>query len=283
MTKDHIVSNSYNNAIEEGFNRYLEERATSENIEIKVDEEALVAEIEEKWLNSELPELDNITPGQYMESLTSLDELMGFFICISGISDVGVPDFLIEKLKAYGKTAADKLYEFVKVSLSFGNSDKLPAISQAIYSIGCLRQEEYKQKLISLLYDTTTDEMVLEAVCAAIAEYDTDIVEDLINSFNNTDLQSVQEHLLICVAEISRQRRYKADEIFYFLKNAFRTISNLKLTVEILGDYGDSRAIQFLRGYVLKNIKELDRVTFNQIRAVIKKLGGEIGDLVYHG
>lgn len=279
MTKNKIVAESYNLAVDAGFSSYLEEHATSENCEIKVDEEKLIAEIEFKWLNSKLPELDMQTPVEYINSIPSLDELTELFIDISSVSDVGVPDILIEKLKEYGKQAADKLFGFVKGWLENKDPEKVSAVSQAVYAIGCLRYQEYRKKLIELLLECFRDDLISEAVCAAIVEYDVDVLEDLIKTFHATQQPEVQEHLLTCVAEISRDNQ--SDEIFYFLRHAFRVVSNLKLAVEVLGDYGDGRAIPLLRGYILKNIKEIDRSTFNHVRAVIKKLGGEIDDLVY--
>ena len=279
MNKNAIVSESYNKSVEAGFNSFLEEHATSENCEIKVDEEKLIAEIEEEWLNKEIAEIGNITPKEYIRSFVSLEALVEFFISIASVSDVGAPDILIDRLKEYGKPAADMLFNLIKESLGSQDQSMSLAIPQAVYAIGCIRIDEYKIKLISLLIDSCKDEMISEAICAAIALYDDTILEDLINTFNSTDQALVQEHLLTCVVEISKEHR--SDEIFYFLKNAFRVVSNLKLSVEVLGDYGDGRAIPLLRGYVLKNIKEMDKATFNHMRAVIKKLGGEIDDLVY--
>jgi len=279
MNKNAIVSESYNKAVEAGFNSFLEEHATSQNCEIKVDEEKLIAEIEEKWLNNEIAEIGNITPNEYIRSLVSLEALVNFFINIASISDVGVPDILTDRLKEYGKPAADMLFSLIKESSVSQDQNMRLAIPQAVYAIGCIRIDEYKNKLISLLVDSCKDEMISEAICAAISEYDDTILEDLIKAFNASNQVLVQEHLFICVSEISKN--YRSDEIFYFLKNAFKVLANLKLSVEVLGDYGDGRAIPLLRGYILKNIKEIDKATFNHMRAVIKKLDGEIDDLVY--
>ncbi len=286
MDNNWIISNSYNKAIEEGFNQYLEEKAVAENSEIKIDEEALIADIEAKWLATVLPELEGIAPVEFINSLSSLDELIEFFLCMASISDVGVPDILIEKFKSYGaKAASDRLFAYVESSLSAVGKDRddiYPAVSQAVYAIGCLQEEGYKQKLITLLIKTSQDEMISEAVCAAIVAYGVNILKDVINAFSTGDDQSAKEHFLACVAEICSENKYKSDEVFYFMKSAFNTISNLNLIVEILGDYGDGRAIPFLRGYVLKNIDKIDVATFNHMRAIIKKLGGDIEDLVYN-
>lgn len=285
MDKNLIISNSYNSAIEEGFNQYLEERAVAENSEIKIDEEALIADIEGKWLATGLQELDGMTPLEFINSLSSLEDLLEFFLSIASASDVGVPDILIDRFKYYGgKTASDKLFHYVNKSLAANENNRddiYPAVSQAVYAIGCLQEEEYKQKLIDLLIENAQDEMISEAICAAIVAYGVSILDDVIKAFDAVQNQTAKEHFLVCVAEICNENKYRADEIFFFMKNVFRTVSNLTLIVEILGDYGDGRAIPLLRGHVLKNIHELDAATFNQMRAIIKKLGGEIEDLVY--
>ncbi|WP_024832269.1 hypothetical protein [Ruminiclostridium josui] len=285
MDKNWIITNSYNKAIEEGFNQYLDEKAAVENSEIKIDEELLITDIERKWLATGLQEMDGMTPGEFINSLSSLNELLELFLIIANDSDVGVPDILIEKFKCYGgKAASEKLFDYVNSSLSSKDKNKddiYPAVSQAVYAIGCLQEEEYKQKLITLLIENKQVEMISEAICAAIVAYGVSILDNVINAFDTTDDQTAKEHFLVCVAEICNDNKYKSDEVFYFMKNAFRTISNLNLIVEILGDYGDGRAIPLLRGYVLKNIDKIDSATFNHMRAIIKKLGGEIDDLIY--
>lgn len=281
MNRNAVVAESYNLAVDGGFNKYLEEHATMENCDININEEKLLSEIEENWLDAEISKLGNMTPREYIASLASLKELIDFFIEIASVSDVGVPDLLIDKLREYGKPAAGMLFDFIKSWQVSREAHRVLAVSQAVYAIGCLKYEEYGEKLIQLLLDCFRDEIVSEAICAAIIEYDRSILDDLMKTFHATDQDMVQEHLLSCIAEISRDN--PSDEIFYFLKNAFRIVSNLRLAVEILGDYGDGRAIPLLRGHILKNIKEMDRTTFNHIREVIKKLGGEIEDLVYPG
>lgn len=278
MAKNAVLAQSYNEAIESGFNKYLEQHATSENSEIKVDEEKLIAEIEHRWLNTPLVQLQLQTPADYINSITTLDQLLDLFMEVAAASDVGVPDILIEKLKQYGRLAADRLFDFVKDWMDSREQETVWAVSQSVYAIGCLKYPEYGTKLVGLLLECFKDDMVAEAICAAIVEYQGDILEELIKTFHATRQAEVQEHILVCVAEISKDRQ--SDEIFGFLKHAFRVISNLKLAAEVLGDYGDGRAIPLLRGYVLKNIKAMDRSTLNHMRAVIKKLGGEIDDLI---
>jgi len=279
MTKNAIISESYNTAIEAGFNSFLEQHATNVNCDVKIDEEKLIQQVENNWLNQSITEIGDITPKEYINSLKSLEDIFELFIEMASVSDVGVPDILMHKLKEQAKPAADMLFSFVRGSMESTDQSSIIAVTQSVYAIGCLKCEEYKEQLIKLLSEFSNDEMLSEAVCAAISEYGDSILEDLFNAFQTEKQEVVKEYLLTCVAEISKQ--YHSDEIFYFLKNAFKAMENLRLVVEVLGDYGDGRAIPFLRGYVQKNANEMDKTTFNHIRAVIKKLGGEIKDLVY--
>jgi hypothetical protein len=279
MNKNTVISESYNLAIQEGFNSYLEGHATGENSEIKFDEDLLITQIDNKWLNQELADIGYITPKEYIDSLSSLAELFAFFIEIASVADVGVPDVVIDKMKEHGISAADKLYGFV--TDSFDNKEKSDnlAVCQAIYAIGRFRYDEYKNKLIELLIKYYDNELISEAVCGALLEYNNTILDDLIKTFEAAENEAVKENLLICVANICAET--PSDEIFFFLKNAFRALSNKKVATEVLGDYGDGRAIPLLRGYLLKNVKDMELETFNLIRAIIKKLGGEIDDLAY--
>ena len=46
-----------------------------------------------------------------------------------------------------------------------------------------------------------------------------------------------------------------------------------------LGDYGDGRAVAFLRGWVLKHPEVTDKGILSEIYSSIKRLGGQYEDL----
>ncbi|PYG87997.1 hypothetical protein LY28_01707 [Ruminiclostridium sufflavum DSM 19573] len=277
MNNNQIVSQSFNNAIETAFDSYLEEHATRENCDIKIDEEKLIRETEEKWLNEAIAEIGYITPKEYIESISALEELAELFIDMASVSDAGIPDIVIHKLREHGRSAADILFGFAKSAIASAEVINKPAAAQAIYTVGCMKYDDYGEKLIQLLMESGGDEVISEAVCAAVIEYGNKILKRLVETFNSTDKENVKEYLLICIAEISRE--YPSDEVFFLLKNAFRGMKNIRMAAEVLGDYGDGRAIPLLRGHILKNMSSMDKDTLNLIIAVIKKLGGEIEDL----
>lgn len=279
MTKNAIISESYNAAIEAGFNSFLEQHATNINCDIKIDEEKLVKEVEHNWLSKPVEGFEGVTPAEYIASLKSLEDTFELFIEMASVSDVGVPDMLMERLKEHVKPASDMLFRFTGDWRKSQDQSRIMAVTQAVYAIGCLGCEEYKQELIKLLKQVSDDEMLSEAVCAAISEYGAGVLEDLYRAFGSEEQEAVKEYLITCVAEISKG--YRSEELFHFLKDAFKVMKNLTLIAEIIGDYGDPRAIPFLRGFVQKNVNKMDKATFNHLRAIIKKLGGEIKDLTY--
>lgn len=279
LNNNAIVAESFNKAVEAGFNNFLEEHATFDNYEVKIDEEKLTQEVEEKWLNEAIEEIGNMTPKEYINSFVALQDLMDFFIEVASVSDVGIPDIVIDRFNEHGLPAADMLFEFVKKNIELLTDSNRLALSYAVFAIGSLKYNEYKEKLIGLLMEYSNEELISEAICAAITEYGDEILKDLIKSFNQAEQELVKEYLLICIADISKE--HPSDEVFFLLKSAFRVLKNIKVVAEVLGDYGDGRAIPMLRGYIIKNTSIIDRDTFNLIKAVIKKLGGEIDDLIY--
>lgn len=277
MKLSRTICESYNKAIEDGFNTYLEKNATSEKCDIRIDEGKLINEIEGKWLDKTLEGMD-ITARQYIDSIDGFEETIKFFIEFAELSDVGVPDIVLDKLKQYPKEASDKLYFFVLELFNQQKPEYNIAASQAVYAIGSLKTPEYKKLLLQLLNTVSTNEMLSESVCAAISEYGADALDDIIEAYGNSTNNEVKQYLLTCVVEATREQ--KSDKAFYFLKEAFRQSGNIQVGLEILGDYGDSRAIPLLRGYVQKNIEQLSKQILNNFLAIIKKLGGDIDDLL---
>jgi hypothetical protein len=279
LNKNSIVAKSYNEAVEEGFNVFLEKHATFDNYEVKFDEEQLTKELEEKWLDEAIAGIDNTTPREYINSLVSLKDLMDFFTELAYTAYVGIPYIVIDRFKGHGLLAADMLFEFAKSNIDLKTDSNRIAFIHAVYVIGLFKYNEYKEKLIGLLIEYSNEEVISETVRIAINEYGVEILQDLIRGFHEVEQESAKEHLLICIAEISKD--HPSDEVYFLLKSAFRVLKNKKVTAEVLGDYGDGRAIPMLRGYIIKNNNNIDKDSFNLIRAVIKKLGGEIDDLVY--
>ena len=90
-------------------------------------------------------------------------------------------------------------------------------------------------------------------------------------------LRGPGEYLLIALTDIGKD--HPGEVIYQCLKNSFLTMENQTIGTICLGDYGDGRAVAFLRGWVLKHPEVTDKGILSEIYSSIKRLGGQYDDL----
>ncbi len=90
-------------------------------------------------------------------------------------------------------------------------------------------------------------------------------------------LQGSGEYLLIAVTDIGKEHRN--DAVYACLKRAFQNMASPAIGAICLGDYGEGRAVAFLRGWVMRHLDNPDRQTMGEVFSAIKRLGGQIDDL----
>ncbi len=93
-----------------------------------------------------------------------------------------------------------------------------------------------------------------------------------------TEYEEYHEYLAMALAKIGKI--YKSDEIYKCLRKMFREYDDKIVMADCLGEYGDGRAVPVLRGYVERNIDNVDSDTLFTIDSAIRKLGGSIDDLL---
>ncbi|NMB95129.1 MAG: hypothetical protein GYA02_00715 [Clostridiaceae bacterium] len=86
------------------------------------------------------------------------------------------------------------------------------------------------------------------------------------------------EYLAMALANIAKD--YKSEEIYKCLRKMFRKHNNKIVMADCLAHYGDGRAIPALRGYIEKNIDNVDPDTLYSFGLAIKELGGSMDDFV---
>jgi hypothetical protein len=133
---------------------------------------------------------------------------------------------------------------------------------------------------LNILYRLSEDEEnFVEEINDALVDIGKPIIEPVMTLLNGLDkIEYLDEYVLNALVRVGKNN--KDDSIFRCLKSAFSKMEDKLLGALCLGDYGDSRAIPALRGYIEKNRSLLDKATFMEIAAAIKKLGGNIEDLV---
>lgn len=92
-----------------------------------------------------------------------------------------------------------------------------------------------------------------------------------------TSADSACEYLLIALTDIGKDNH--TEEIYTSIKSCFRTMPNKVIGAICLGDYGDGRGIQVLKGWLDRHPEEKDRQLLSEVLSAIKRLGGDISDV----
>jgi hypothetical protein len=93
----------------------------------------------------------------------------------------------------------------------------------------------------------------------------------------HSDLNTACEYLLIALTDIGKTCH--SDEIYSCLKACFRKMSNKVIGAICIGDYGDSKGVQVLKGWLDRHSEENDRQLISETLSSIKRLGGDISDV----
>lgn len=126
------------------------------------------------------------------------------------------------------------------------------------------------------------DELFADAFRAYLIALGDAAVEPVLAALAREDqkgrrLRGPGEYLLIALTDIGKDN--PREDIYRCLKNSFLSMENQIIGTICLGDYGDGRAVAFLRGWVLKHPEVTDRGILSEIYSSIKRLGGQYEDL----
>lgn len=128
-------------------------------------------------------------------------------------------------------------------------------------------------------YDLTR-EFVAESVSKyveAFPDVSIPLIIDRLEAHKDDGIKGPCEDLVMMLAAIGRN--VKSDDIYMALKSAFRYMENKIYAVICLGEYGDSRAIPMLKGYVNRHQTTIERDVFYEILSAVQKLGGDTSDI----
>ena len=274
----------------------------------------------EEWDVTPVQELGNITPEEYFSKIEDLDILIEIFKLYAVKSDYKMPDAFLKKLKVYGnecidiiiKLAINEVPYYFKEMFNMSEIDYIPDKTReyftvsltAIEILGSWKIEEVIIPIIELLqnipsviydvdsmdgfYNSKNDdidgymEMYRSNIRDALVSIGSSAIEHILNVFENIEeYDENHEYIAMALAEIGKENR--SDRIYRTLKDAFLNMDNKIVGSSCLGIYGDCRAITALRGYVKKNLNNLDRETFYEIKKAVEDLGGNMDDIKFRG
>lgn len=274
----------------------------------------------EEWNKTPIKELGNITPEEFFNKIEKLDVLIKIFSLYSVKSDYKMPDAFLHRLKDYGNESVDMILKlavnrvhlcFDTIFNTFGNipddiREYFIISLTAIETLGSWKIEEVVISLIDLMKDIPTTffsednthnmnhlnkikrdeidgyiELYRSNIRDALISIGSASIEPLLDVLGNTfKYNENHEYLAMALAEVGRKNR--SDRIYRVLKNIFLNMNNKIVGSSCLSVYGDGRAIVTLKGYIEKNINNLDKETFYEIKGAVEDLGGNMNDIKFH-
>ncbi|MEG6612551.1 hypothetical protein V6C42_06785 [Pseudoclostridium thermosuccinogenes] len=280
MTSSEIIFESYNRVVERSYDRAFEESGKDDPL--KVRESNVSRFLDEEigtWETTPLTEMEGLTPKEYFGRLAHFDDVVEHVKIGAKMCDRGLPELLVDKLMSYGNRAVDALFQMASDRDMLENEDDIYISLIAVRILGERRVSAANNFLVELIKTLNEDkELMVEEITDALINIGEPCVGVLISELDKSEeIGYIHEYLLTALVKIGKER--KTDEIYRCIKNTFLKMDDKILGAMCVGDYGDGRAIPALKGYVKKNAGKLDKQTFLEIKAAVKRLGGIVEDM----
>jgi hypothetical protein len=291
---------SYNAALAESYDRNLARLMTDED-HLPDDFDLLL----ETAVHNDLQNwFDELSPtenrgGAAIDAVSSMSEAIEIAIGAAAICDDGLPDRIKIMLGRFLPDISSPIVDLIQAhvwpagrapsDLDDNRSDEMGSSTGDIATSVFLRllgEWQIEAGLDHLLDQFTQaeypDEMFADAFRAYLIALGDAAISPVLAAIDREDrkgrrLRGPGEYLLIALTDIGKDHPDEA--IYRCLKNSFLTMENQTIGTICLGDYGDGRAVAFLRGWVLKHPEVTDKGILSEIYSSIKRLGGQYDDL----
>ena len=248
--------------------------------------------------------------GTAIDAVTDMTDALAIAVCAAGICDDGLPDRIKVMLGRFMPLGTGSLVQLILDHDWSGTSAGGPDQSDCrvdhpdardVYETQTVASDEDVAVAVLLrllgewkiadglnaILDRFTvaedvDEMFADACRAYLVAQGEASVAPIIAMIGQEDQKGRRlcgpgEYLLIALTDIGKD--IPCEAIYRCLKNSFLTMENQIIGTICLGDYGDGRAVAFLRGWVLKHPEMNDVGMLSEIYSSIKLLGGNFDDL----
>jgi len=275
-----IFFESYNLAAEEGHNRAFEGKTPEKALKMKKEDiDSFLQESINEWSKKSVSETITQTPEQIVESIEDLATAMEFFRLGSKLCDKDLPQILLDKIRSFGIEAEHELIRLVMDSKLANDEENIYIMIMAINVLGKWKVKKAIPAIIKAM-DNCADEkeIVLEEAIDTLISIGRASADTLMNRLNAAEnINCKDEYIMTALVKISKDE--KSDDVYNCLKDTFNKMEDKILGAMCIGDYGDWRAITMLKGHLIKQGKYIDKDTYNEIKATIKRLGGDISDI----
>ncbi len=284
MENAQILFESYNMAVEESYNKIFMSNKSYEllNIEDEKIRQHLEEDLE-SWANTPNADIGGISPIDYCEKVADLEQLIELFKMAAKLCDSDIPDPLLNRLQTFNGDALDRLLSLAADNKLLCDDDEQIISLMAIRTIGKWKSVSSLESLIKLMFEINEEnEIVIEEILSAMVQIGQSAANRIMEILNeSSNIGNLEEYLLDTLVKIgvAVKDRILYDLIYKSIKTTFNKMENKLFGAICLGNFGDGRAIQVLRGFVEKNKKAIDYETFLEIKSSIHRLGGSVEDL----
>lgn len=267
----------------------------------------------QNWANEPLAELDQRTPQEIIDPVSTRDEAMELFTIAARSCDSTLPDFITMKLGSFGKPFARDLEELILTTglpvyepsggscsgSCQGCSSACPSaarpnnpaldeeteatVSMAVQLLGQWQNVDFYPRLLDLFLES---EQPSQDAAELVFQYSLElgdralpILLETLERLSNSPFPFTPagEYILFLVADLGAYA--PAEEIYQALRKAFRKLDRKIMGVLAFDQYGDGRAVPMLRRLLTDPNNPPDRQLYYETVGAIKSLGGNTEDI----
>jgi hypothetical protein len=284
LDKAQILFESYNMAVEESYNKIFMSNKSHELLNIEDERiRQLLDEGLVNWANTPIAGIGGVSPIDYCENVTDLEQLIELFKLAAKLCDSDIPEPLLNKLQTFNAQAVEQLMSLASNNELLSDEDEQIIPLMAIRTIGKWKSVSSLEPLIKLLFNISEEnEIVIEEILNAMIQMGQSAANRIIEILDeSSNIGNLEEYLLDTLVKIgiTVKDRESYDLIYKTIKATFNKMRNKLFGAICLGNFGDGRAIQVLRGFVEKNKNTIDYETFLEVKSSIHRLGGSMEDI----
>ena len=236
------------------------------------------------WENSGFDYLGNKSVKEFFHGINDPDLLKEIVFEYSIECDEEMPGALLEKVYSNGyEYIGDLVFTMMDLSHASNRDQGFLIPVWGMKLSGLWKIKEAPIKILDFLDEVIKDEseekyLYLETAMETLREIGKESIIPILARLNEgNDHSEMNEYLALTLAHIGNEN--KSEAIYSCLKKMFNNNNNKYIFAECLGLYGDGRAIPALRGYLIKNIKDLGMDTKYALKLSIERLGGKVDDI----